>query len=111
MKMKSLTVGVLIALLALSAWAKGKKESQVSLRKEAKITMVQAQKAALTNESGKIQTKELERENGRLVYSFDIKMKDGIHEVNVDAITGEIAEDTVEDAAAEAKEKAADKNQ
>ena len=73
--------------------------------------MEQAQKAALAREAGKIQEKELEREKGRLIYSFDIKMADGIHEVNIDAMTGEVVEDTVESAAAEAKEKATDKKQ
>jgi uncharacterized membrane protein YkoI len=111
MKMKSLTVIAIVGLFALSAFAAGKKESQASLQKEAKITMAQAEKAALAKEAGKIQEKELEREKGRLIYSFDIKMKDGMHEVNVDAVTGEIVEDTVESPAAEAKEKAADKKE
>ena len=113
MEMRTATlVGVLLALLSLSAWAGSEsKASQASLSKEAKITMEQAQKAALAKEAGEIQEKELEREKGRLIYSFDIKMADGIHEVNVDAMTGEVVEDTVESAAAEAKEKAADKKQ
>ena len=81
----------------------------MSTRKEAKVSMEEAQKAALAKESGKIKSKELEREKGRLIYSFDIKMADGLHEVNVDAMTGEVIEDTVESAAAEAKEKAADR--
>jgi uncharacterized membrane protein YkoI len=104
-------IAVLLPLLALSSWAADKKESQAALKKEAKITMEQAQKTALAKEPGKIREKELEREDGRLIYSFDIKMKDGIHEVNVDALTGDIVEDKVENAAAEAKEKAADKKQ
>jgi len=73
--------------------------------------MEEAQKTALAKEPGKIKSKELEREKGRLIYSFDIKTADGIHEVNIDAMTGEVVEDTVESAAAEAKEKAADKKQ
>ncbi len=105
----SILVGILLALLTLPAWCGGQKANQAALSKEAKITMEQAQKAALAKEPGKIQEKEIEREKGRLIYSFDIKMADGIHEVNVDAMTGEVVEDTVESAAAEAKEKAADK--
>jgi hypothetical protein len=105
-------IGILLALLSLSAWAGSEsKARQASLSKAAKITMEQAQKAALAKESGKIQEKELEREKGRLIYSFDIKMADGIHEVNIDAMTGEVVEETVESAAAEAQEKAADKKQ
>jgi hypothetical protein len=106
----STLVGVLLVLVSLPAWAGGgSKSSQAALRKEAKITMEQAQKIALAKETGKIQSKEIEREKGRLIYSFDIKTADGIHEVNIDAMTGEVVEDTVESAAAEAKEKAADK--
>jgi hypothetical protein len=105
-------VGVLLALLSLAAWAGGEsRSSQAALRKEAKITMEQAQETALAKEAGKIQSKEIEREKGKLIYSFDVKMADGVHEVNVDAMTGEVVEDTVESAAAEAKEKAADKKQ
>jgi Peptidase propeptide and YPEB domain len=105
-------VGVLLALLSLAAWACGEsRSSQAALSKEAKITMEQAQKIALAKEAGKIQSKEIEREKGKLIYSFDVKMADGVHEVNVDAMTGEVVEDTVESAAAEAKEKAADKKQ
>jgi hypothetical protein len=96
-------------LLASTSWA-GEQSSvkQAALAKEAKITMEQAQKAALAKEAGKIKSKELEKEEGRLIYSFDIKMKDGLHEVNVDAMTGDVIDDKVESAADEAKEKAAD---
>jgi hypothetical protein len=113
MKMtNSKLITILLALLTLPAWAGGQsKASQAALSKEAKVTMEQAQKTALAKEAGKIKSKELEREKGRLIYSFDIKTADGIHEVQVDAITGEIVDDTVESAAAEAKEKAADKKQ
>jgi hypothetical protein len=108
----SMLIAILLALLTLPAWAGGQsKSNQAALSKEAKVTMEQAQKTALAKEAGKIKSKELEREKGRLIYSFDIKTADGIHEVQVDAMTGEIVEDTVESAAAEAKEKAADKKQ
>jgi hypothetical protein len=108
----STLLGVLVVLLSLAAWAgKESKSSQPALSKEAKITMEQAQKTALAKEAGKIQSKEIEREKGKLIYSFDVKMADGVHEVNVDAMTGEVVEDTVESAAVEAKEKAADKKQ
>jgi regulator of RNase E activity RraB len=108
MKMRtSILLGILLVLLTLAAWGSDQsKASHAALSKEAKITMEQAQKAALAREAGKIQEKELEREKGRLIYSFDI-----IHEVNIDAMTGEVVEDTVESAAAEAKEKATDKKQ
>jgi hypothetical protein len=100
----------LIGLIVVASWGTEQPStSQSATRKEAKVSMEEAQKAALAKESGKIKSKELEREKGRLIYSFDIKMADGLHEVNVDAMTGEVIEDTVESAAAEAKEKAADR--
>ncbi|MDP9162180.1 MAG: PepSY domain-containing protein [Acidobacteriota bacterium] len=71
--------------------------------------MAEAQKIALTKEPGKLKSKELEKEKGKLIYSFDIKTKSGVHEVNVDSVSGEIVEDKVESAAAEEKEKQQDK--
>jgi uncharacterized membrane protein YkoI len=111
--MKTSVMGTLLfSLLSLTTLGSGQtKASHAALAKEAKITMEEAQKTALAKEAGKIKSKEIEKEKGRLIYSFDIKMADGIHEVNVDAMTGEIVEDTVENAAAEAKEKAEDAKQ
>jgi uncharacterized membrane protein YkoI len=94
------------------AWAspaqQEKQDGQAALRKEAKISMRQAQKTALAKEPGAIKSKELEKENGKLIYSFDILTKAGIHELQVDAINGEVVSDTVESKAAEAKEKQQD---
>ena len=101
-----------LLLLSCAAWGtsqQGEDNKQSELSKQAKITMAEAQKAALAKEPGKIKSKELENENGQLIYSFDIKTKSGIHEVNVNAISGDIVSDTTEDAAAEAKEKQQDK--
>ncbi len=110
--MKMSTLGTILLVLSVSAWGGDQsKASQAALAKDAKITMEAAQKTALAKEAGKVKSKEIEREKGKLIYSFDIKMADGIHEVNVDATTGEIVEDTVENAAAEAQEKAADKKE
>src|SRR5260370_41248566 len=96
---KATLLGILLALLMLPAWAGGEsKASQAALSKEAKITMEQAQKAALAKEAGKIQEGGIEREKGRLIYSFDIKMADGVHEVHIDAMTGEVVGGTVESA-------------
>lgn len=72
----------------------------------AKLTKQQAKTIATKKEPGKVQSGELEHENGRWIYSFDIKAGSQIHEVNVDANTGAVVEDSVEDPAAEAREKA-----
>jgi uncharacterized membrane protein YkoI len=66
--------------------------------------MKQAGQIALTKEKGTIKSFELEKERGRLIYSFDVQATDGIHEVNVDAMNGKVVEDTKECAADEAKE-------
>ncbi len=50
----------------------------VALSKEAKISMQQAEKTALAKEPGTIKSKELEKENGKVIYSFDIRTKTGI---------------------------------
>lgn len=92
----------LVAALILAAAA----HAQTSTRnvEKPKITMKQAQETALAKERGTIKSSELEKEHGRLIYSFDIQTSDGIHEVNVDAMNGKVVEDTIESAADEAKE-------
>ena len=85
--------------------------SQAALRKEAKIAERVARKTALAAvPGGKVRSHELERENGKLIYSYDIKVagKPGVEEVNVDAMTGDIVAHEHEDAKAEAKEKKAE---
>ena len=96
---------------ATRASAQKQATSQSALRREAKISEAAARKTALAAvPGGKVQSHELERENGRLIYSYDIKVagKSGVEEVNVDAKTGEIVAHEHEDAKAEAKEKKAE---
>lgn len=84
-------------------------ETQGRLAKEAKITLAAATATALKEVPGGTVTEyELEREKGRLIYSFDIKLsgKSGVEEVAVDAITGAMVEHSHESPAAEAKEAA-----
>ncbi len=80
-------------------------ETQAQLQKEAKITMKQAKATALKSAHGTIKSSELERENGKLIYSFDVSGKSGVTEVNVDAITGKVIAVQHETAAKEAAEK------
>ena len=86
-----------------------KPETQASLAREAKVTKLQATKTALAQvPGGKVRSSELEREKGKLIYSFDIKVagKSGIEEINVDAMTGSIVAHEHEGAKAEKKEAA-----
>ncbi len=88
-----------------------KVETQAQLRKEAKISMADARSTALKEvPNGKIKSSELERENGILIYSFDVKIpgKPGIEEMNVNAMTGAVVAHEHEGPKAEAKEKKAE---
>ena len=85
-----------------------RKETQAELRKDARITVAQARATALKEvPNGRVRSSELERENGNLVYSFDIKVpgKSGIEEVQVNAETGAVASHEHETSKMEAKEK------
>jgi uncharacterized membrane protein YkoI len=94
-------------------------ESQAALQKEAKISEATARATALKEvPNGTVKSSELERENGKLIYSYDITVpgKTGIDEVNVNAIDGSIVAKQHEtpksekkEAAQEAKEKKAKK--
>jgi uncharacterized membrane protein YkoI len=79
-----------------------------STKPKAKIAMATARATALKEvPNGKIRRSKLEREGGKLIYSFDIKVpgKTGVEEVNVDAITGAVVAHEHETPKMEAKEK------
>ena len=79
---------------------------------QAKITMAEATKTALSQVSGGvIKTAELEKEHGKLVWSFDIATANSqnITEIMVDANTGKIVDRQIETPADQAREAAADK--
>jgi uncharacterized membrane protein YkoI len=78
-----------------------------ALASEAKVSMAAAKATALARvPGGKVKSSELEREKGKLIYSFDIVVagKSGIEEVNVDAITGRVLSVQHEGPKAERKE-------
>ena len=79
--------------------------------KATKVSMADARKTALARSNGKIKSEELEKEEGKQIYSLDLEMADGLHEVNVDAATGKLIDDKIENAADEAKEAAQDKQE
>jgi hypothetical protein len=91
---------------------KPRHETQAQLQKEATISLASATATAQAAvPGGKIAGHELEREKGKLIYSFEIKTagKSGIDEVNIDAVTGTLIEKVHESPSDEAKEKAADR--
>jgi uncharacterized membrane protein YkoI len=96
-----------------------KANSQAALQAEAKIPEATARATALAEvPNGTVKSEELERENGKLIYSYDITVpgKSGIEEVAVNAIDGTVVSKAHEtpkmekkEAAQEAKEKKAKK--
>lgn len=103
--MKSKLAALAIAAVLMTAATPKKTETQADLRKEAKITPAQARATALKKAPGTVKSEELERENGRLIYSFDISSKSGITEVNVNAMDGKVVDAHHESKAKEAAEK------
>lgn len=111
MKLAFLIAIALAAAPAANAQQGYKKDIPDSLAKRAKITESAAAATAQKRvPKGKIEGVELEVENGKLMYSYDVKTdgKSGIDEVNVDAISGKIIGFSHESPATEKKEAAAD---
>ena len=78
-----------------------------ALAKQAKISLDAARATALSGvPGGVVKSEELEREHGKLIYSFDIQVagKTGVEEVNVSAIDGKIVNKKHETAKAETRE-------
>jgi len=88
--------------------------SEAELIKEAKISKGQAEKTAINKvPHGAIKSGEIEREHGRLIWSFDIStpQSSNITEVQVDAMSGKIVSTQVETVRDQAKESAAEKTE
>lgn len=86
-----------------------KKETQADLEKEAKVSEADARATALKEvPNGTVKSEELEREKGKLIYSYDITVpgKSGIEEVNVNAIDGSVVGKPKHESAATEKKEA-----
>lgn len=102
----SMAVAAMLACGLTGCMTEEKKEAK--LQAEAKVSKADAEKTALAKvPGGTIKEGELEKEKGKLIWSFDISIPDSkdIKEVQVDAITGEVVSIETETAATEAKEK------
>jgi len=100
-----------VAAVPIAAQTSYKKEIPDSLAKLAKVTEAAAAATAQARvPKGVIQGVELEKEKGKLIYSYDVKTagKSGIDEVNIDATTGKIIAFAHESPADEKTEAAAD---
>jgi uncharacterized membrane protein YkoI len=84
------------------------KDQSAGLVSQARISKADAQQMALAKvPDGTIKEGELEKEKGKLIWSFDVATPDtkDITEVNIDAITGDLVSVAKESAEGEAKEK------
>jgi hypothetical protein len=87
------------------------KAEKPEYRSQAKITSeVAVQNALARVPGGQVREGELEKEHGRLVYSFDVLVpnREGVDEVQVDARSGKVVSVKHESAADEAKEHASE---
>ncbi|HEV7843589.1 MAG TPA: PepSY domain-containing protein [Pyrinomonadaceae bacterium] len=102
-----LSLGMLVTASAQSNGQSNKEsQTQARLARQAKITMEQAQEVALRRAPGNVESSELERERGKVVYSFDIRNSRGtITEIQVSAITGRVVRVEQENKKQEAAEK------
>ncbi len=96
------------AMTFAAVLAAGCATDQAKLQAEAKISKEAATQTALGQvPHGTVKESELEREHGKLIWSFDMATPGttDITEVNVDAITGQVISTSKESPESEAKEK------
>jgi uncharacterized membrane protein YkoI len=100
--MKSL-IAVLVCMLFVST-------SFTQKKMESKITKEQATKIALEQfKDAIVQSSELEKEEGKLIWSFDLKVGETTKEVWVNANTGKVIKAEEESAVKEKEEQVSDK--
>jgi hypothetical protein len=109
MKLKVIASSALA--VALFAGCASEKHEHAQLAAQAKVSRADAEKTALAQvPNGSIKEGELEKEHGKLIWSFDIATPgtQDIKEVAVDAVTGAVIGVENETPEQQAKEKAAD---
>lgn len=96
---------------AVPADSAAKADSLAVFMKEAKVAEADARATALKEvPGGTVTASELEREDGKLIWSYDIKIagKEGTEEIAIDAITGKVVAHEHETPKDEKKEAAED---
>jgi hypothetical protein len=114
MKIKMIVCSALAASLLAGCVCEnyGHHAEQSKLMEQAKVSKDAAQKTALAKvPNGAIKEGELEREDGKLIWSFDITILDSkdIKEVNVNAVTGDVVGDVETEAPDDQTKKSGDK--
>ena len=108
MKNKIIVTGILAVAVGVFGLTGCASSEQSEMKSEAKITKEQALQTALAKApGGTVKEGELEREGGKLIWSFDLATPGtkNTTEVNVDAITGDIVSVSTETPEQEGKEK------
>ena len=94
-KALALAVGGLLVVGGTAAWKA--QHDRNALQERARVSAEDARATALAAvPGGKVVESELEDEDGRLIYSFDIEAADGTHDVEIDAITGQVLQSALE---------------
>ena len=104
MKIKMIVCSALAAFLLAGCAT----EDQAKRMAEAKVSKETARQTELAKvPNGTVKAAEIEKEKGKLQWSFDVATPDSkdITEVNVDAMTGDVISVEKESARSEAKEK------
>jgi Peptidase propeptide and YPEB domain len=108
-KISVMLLTVAVGAPVLAAQSVKVAESKPGLLKQAKVTADSAIAVAkATLPKAMISSAEIEQENGKLIYSFDMKTagKSGIDEVNVDALTGKLVGKVQHESPADEKKEA-----
>jgi uncharacterized membrane protein YkoI len=111
-------IGMIVVVAAVAGCATESREShkeakQAKWMAEAKVSQTEAQATASAQvPNGTIKESELEKEHGKLIWSFDMSTPDSkdITEVNVDAMTGKVVSMEKEKSEDEAKEEKKEKD-
>lgn len=96
--MKTLAIAACLAATISTAFAATPALTGAKYLPQATVSLERARAIALAKEHGTIVDQELEKEAGGngLRYSFDIKVGAVVHEVGVDAKSGRVLEDTID---------------
>jgi uncharacterized membrane protein YkoI len=95
-----------------SSWGLASEATQTNLQAQAKVSEADARTTALAKvPGGSVSSSELEKEHGKVVWSFDIAQSGSknITEVQVDAKTGKVVSTKIETPDKERKEAMAEK--
>ena len=116
MRTKIITLCAVLGAIALAgglASCATNAQKDAKLQAEAKVSRAEAEKIAVTKVSGgTVKEGEIEKEKGKLIWSFDIATPGttDITEVQVDALNGEVVAVEKESPGQQAKEKKKDKD-